>query len=127
MGPEDTWAFIYTSGTTGRPKGAMRSHGGLALHNLATWRTSSSAGATRACWSCRCATPTRCSSPPPSPSAGASCCVYDAKSFEPEQLLRTLADERATFTSLVPTHYIMMLALPDAVRAGYDVDSVRGC
>ena len=57
-------------------------------------------------------------------SAGASSCVYDAKSFEPEHLLRTLAHERATFTSLVPTHYIMMLALPDAVRASYDVDSV---
>jgi acyl-coenzyme A synthetase/AMP-(fatty) acid ligase len=33
---EGTWALIYTSGTTGRPKGVMRSHGGFALHNLAT-------------------------------------------------------------------------------------------
>ena len=29
-----------------------------------------------------------------------------------------------TFTSLVPTHYIMMLGLPDAVRARYDVEPV---
>jgi acyl-coenzyme A synthetase/AMP-(fatty) acid ligase len=57
--------------------------------------------------------------------AGASSCVYDARSFDPELLLRALAHERATFTSLVPTHYIMMLSLPDAVRAGSDVDSVR--
>ena len=34
--PDDTWAFIYTSGTTGRPKGAIRSHDGIALHALVT-------------------------------------------------------------------------------------------
>jgi acyl-CoA synthetase (AMP-forming)/AMP-acid ligase II len=57
-------------------------------------------------------------------SVGAACCVYDAKSFEPEHLLRTLAETRSTFTSLVPTHYIMMLGLPDAVKAKYNVDRV---
>ena len=55
---------------------------------------------------------------------GAACCVYDRKSFEPEHLLRTLAGDRFTFTSLVPTHYIMMLGLPEAVKRGLDVDSV---
>jgi acyl-CoA synthetase (AMP-forming)/AMP-acid ligase II len=57
--------------------------------------------------------------------AGASSCVYNAHSFDPEQLLRTMAQQRATFSSLVPTHYIMMLALSESVRAGYDVDCVR--
>jgi len=56
--------------------------------------------------------------------AGASSRIYDAKSFDPEQLLRALAHERATFTSLVPTHYIMMLDCP-TLCAGCDVDSVR--
>ena len=49
---------------------------------------------------------------------GAACCVYDRKSFDPEHLLGTLAGDRFTFTSLVPTHYIMMLALPDALKRG---------
>ena len=49
---------------------------------------------------------------------GASCFVYSRKSFDPEHLLRTLGESGATFTSLVPTHYIMMLGLPaDAARA----------
>ncbi len=38
--------------------------------------------------------------------------------------MRTLAESGATFTSLVPTHYIMMLGLADAVRAKYNVDRV---
>src|SRR5262249_57067539 len=35
-----------------------------------------------------------------------------------------LADVGATFTSLVPTHYIMMLSLPEKTRARYNVDAV---
>ena len=38
--------------------------------------------------------------------------------------MRTLAQDRVTFTSLVPTHYIMMLGLPGSVRQRYDVDKV---
>jgi fatty-acyl-CoA synthase len=51
--------------------------------------------------------------------------VYDRKSFDPEHLLRTLAIEGAAFTSLVPTHYIMMLGLSPAVKARCDVSRVR--
>ena len=53
---------------------------------------------------------------------GATVVVDDRKSFDPEALLATLAREKVTFTSLVPTHYIMMLGLPDAVKARYDVE-----
>src|SRR6185436_18246161 len=45
-------------------------------------------------------------------------------SFDPEALLRALSEDRTTFTSLVPTHYIMLLALPEATRQQYDVSSV---
>ena len=55
---------------------------------------------------------------------GAGSCVYDRKSFEPEHLLRTLASDKFTFTSLVPTHYIMMLGLPESVRRELNVESV---
>ena len=55
---------------------------------------------------------------------GAACTIYSRKSFDPEHLVSTLADGGATFTSLVPTHYIMMLGLPAGVRERYNVDAV---
>jgi acyl-CoA synthetase (AMP-forming)/AMP-acid ligase II len=56
---------------------------------------------------------------------GATIVVDDRRSFDPEALLRALAEEKVTFTSLVPTHYIMMLSLPEEVKAKYDVSSVQ--
>jgi fatty-acyl-CoA synthase len=122
--PEDTWALMYTSGTTGKPKGAIRSHESVALLALITaldqgftrndtgllvmplFHANSLYYATVLAY------------------CGASTVIYDRKSFDPEHCLRTLSEERITFTSLVPTHFIMMLALPDAVRATYWADSV---
>ena len=43
---------------------------------------------------------------------GATTTVYNRKSFDPEHCARALGEGVATFTSLVPTHYAMMLALP---------------
>ena len=50
--------------------------------------------------------------------------IYSRKSFDPEHCVRTLAEGGSTFTSLVPTHYIMMLGLSDAVRGKYNFDRV---
>ena len=55
---------------------------------------------------------------------GAACTIYSRKSFDPEHLVRTIAEGSATFTSLVPTHYIMMLGLPADTRNRYNVDAV---
>jgi fatty-acyl-CoA synthase len=120
----DAWTLMYTSGTTGNPKGAIRSHGGSAILSLVTEvemglsRRDSALlvmpmchanslyffGAFAYC--------------------GAPCTVYSRKSFDPEHLVATMAQGRATFTSLVPTHYIMILGLPAAVRQRHDVDAV---
>jgi acyl-coenzyme A synthetase/AMP-(fatty) acid ligase len=56
---------------------------------------------------------------------GASSFVYSMRSVDPEHLLRTIAEAGTSFTSLVPTHYIMMQALPEAVRNRYNVDRIR--
>jgi hypothetical protein len=39
------------------------------------------------------------------------------KNFDQDPCVRTLAESDASFTSLVPTHHIMMPGLPAAVRA----------
>src|SRR5262249_43202915 len=121
---EDPWTLMYTSGTTGKPKGAIRSHRGGAMLSLVTEvelglsRHDSALlvmpmchanslyffGAFAYC--------------------GGPCTVYSRKSFDPEHLVRTLAEGGATFTSLVPTHFIMMLDLPADVRGRYNVDAV---
>ena len=121
----DPCALMYTSGTTGRPKGAIRSHEGNTLIALAT---ALEMGFTRDDTALLVMPMCHANSLYFSHTfvhLGATCVVDDRKSFDPEALLDTLAREKVTFTSLVPTHYIMMLGLPDAIKARYDVSSVE--
>ncbi|MFE1599040.1 class I adenylate-forming enzyme family protein [Methylobacterium sp. ID0610] len=122
--PADPWMLMYTSGTTGRPKGAIRSHRGAAMLALVTeielgiHRHDSALlvmplchanslyffGAFSYC--------------------GGVTSVYSRKSFDPEHCVRVLAQSGASFTSLVPTHYAMMLGLPAAIRRQQDLSRV---
>ena len=56
---------------------------------------------------------------------GGTVMAYNMVSFDPENLLKTFSDHKITFTSLVPTHYIMMLSLPDEVKKKYDLSSIK--
>ncbi|MCS7280935.1 MAG: AMP-binding protein [Desulfobacterota bacterium] len=122
---DDIWVIMYTGGTTGLPKGVMKSHGNLiaqyfimlydhefehddiVLLVMPLCHVNSLFYSFVFTW------------------IGATVMAYNMVSFDPEDLLKTFAEHKITFTSLVPTHYIMMLALPDEVKKKYDLSSVK--
>ena len=122
--PADPWALMYTSGTTGRPKGAIRSHGASALLALITAIEFNLAARDTALLVMPLCHANSLFFYGAFSYCGAATAIYNRKSIDPEHLLATLATSGATFTSLVPTHYIMMLALSSQIRAKHDVDRV---
>jgi fatty-acyl-CoA synthase len=123
--PTDRWALMYTSGTTGKPKGAIRNHHGNALMSLVTALDMSMTVDDAALLVMPMCHANSLNFLCTFTYLGATCAIDDRKSFDPEALLATMAAQQVTFTSLVPTHYIMALGLPDAVKARYDVSCVR--
>ena len=122
---EDTWIIMYTSGTTGKPKGVMKSHRSLfsqyfiMIHDHFFSHDDCNLLVMPCChinslnysfvntW------------------IGATVMCYNMVSFNAEDLLKTFSDHKVTFTSLVPTHYIMMLALSDEIKKKYDLTSIK--
>ena len=122
---EDTWIIMYTSGTTGKPKGVMKSHRSLfsqyfiMIHDHFFSHDDCNLLVMPCChinslnysfvntW------------------VGATVMCYNMISFNAEDLLKTFSEHKVTFTSLVPTHYIMMLSLSDEIKKKYDLTSIK--
>jgi acyl-CoA synthetase (AMP-forming)/AMP-acid ligase II len=122
--PTDVSALMYTSGTTGKPKGAIRSHEGSTMIALAT---ALELGFTSKDTSLLVMPMCHANSLYFANTfihLGACIVVDDRASFDPEHLLMLLSKHEITFTSMVPTHYIMMLALPEDVKKQYATQSV---
>jgi fatty-acyl-CoA synthase len=122
---DDIWVIMYTGGTTGRPKGVMKSHANLfAQYFIMVYDHQFNFDDTNLLVMPCCHVNSLFYSFVVT-WVGGTVMAYNMVSFNPENLLKTFAEHKITFTSLVPTHYIMLLALPDEIKAKYDVACVK--
>lgn len=123
--PQDAWVHLYTSGTTGRPKGVIRSHEsytGFYLINEVEHSFGSDDIGMIVMPLCH-VNSTFYSFV--FSYVGGGVYIHRARNYDPTELLEIIAREKITFTSLVPTHYIMMLNLPEEVRTKHDLSCIR--
>ncbi len=124
VNPEDTWVILYTSGTTGKPKGVIRSHrsyiafflineaefsftpqdNGMILMPLSHVNSTFYSFVFTY--------------------LGASVYIHIEYNFDPEEVLQIIAQEKITFTSMIPTHYNLILSLPEEIKQKYDLSCV---
>ncbi len=124
VGEGDPWTLMYTSGTTGNPKGVVRNHRVNAMLALVTEIELGIRRADDAMLVMPLCHANSVNFLVSFAYAGAATTVYSRRSFDPAEALRALGETGATFTSLVPTHYILMLALSEAERRGLDLSRV---
>lgn len=122
---EDTWFQIYTSGTTGVPKGVVRSHQSYIAFYLINAVDFGFSEKDKGMITMPLYHVNSTFYGPLFLYIGGSLFVGRDKGFDPVELLRTFSEEKITFTSLIPTHYSLILNVPDDLRRQFDVGSVH--
>ncbi|MCK9898433.1 acyl-CoA synthetase [Frankia sp. AgB32] len=124
---EGAWMF-YSSGTTGRPKGIRQTRVGAPLGEPTPFTAMMRAlyGGDES---------TRYLSPAPlyhaAPLGWATAVhrlggtVVVTERFDPVEFLGEIERHRVTLAQVVPTHLVRLLKLPDEVRTGFDLSSLR--
>jgi len=120
----DPWILIYTSGTTGKPKGVVRSHAShisfylingidfefrpndICLNVMPLCHINSTFFTFTFLY------------------IGAGVYVHPGRSFRAEEILEIIEREKITFISLIPTHYNLILSVPEEKRR-FDISSIR--
>lgn len=118
--------MIYTSGTTGHPKGVRRAP-------MSSEQIKKNAALLREIYGIEPGMRAFVCGPlyHASPGAFARQAFQHAdltvlqQSFDPEDLLRVIAEHRITHLTMVPTMFVRLLRLSDAVRDRYDLSSIR--
>ena len=123
--PGDTWCLMYTSGTTGNPKGAIRDHRNMAMLALMTCVELGLGRDDDALLVMPMCHANSLNFFTAFVNAGAAVTVFSRASFDAALCLRTMGELGTSFTSLTPTHFMMMLDVPAAARGGAGFERVR--
>lgn len=122
---EDPWILLYTSGTTGKPKGVIRNHTSYVAFYLIN---EVEFGFTKDDYGLIVMPLFHVNSTFYSfvfTYIGASVYLHREARFNPAEVLGIIDREGITFTSLIPTHYSLILSLPEEEKRKYDVSSIR--
>jgi long-chain acyl-CoA synthetase len=121
--PEPGTTMLYTSGTTGRPKGVHRNARAATVTSLNLGGYDEDGGDVHLCTGpLYHAAPLAFSLTIPL-AFGATVVLMER--WDAEEALRLIEERGVTHTHMVPTMFHRLLSLPDELRAGSDVSSLR--